>query len=357
MLSGGGYKHRKEVNDLKGKLLIKKGFLNMKKKILSILLMMAMIVSMFPASAFAVTVDKSYMPGTYTGEAIGYDNGKVTVTVKLEADSEGNTVISDIEADGSTQTESVWKQAKAVLDQIKTKNGTDGVDTVSSATLSSQAIMDATEKALAKAVSGFTGGTGTEADPYTVSSEAGLRYIQQQVAGGNSFAEKHIKLTSDVTLTSEWIPIGSSASLAFAGHFDGAGHTVRNMTITDSTLGYAGFFGYILSGASVRNVTLENASISMPDAKQSVYAGALIAFMKVDTKGNEVSIVDNCYASGNIDVSAADKVTVAGGLVGFSNQRAAVTNCGTNVTINADSGTGRATAGGLVAWTSIYSCL
>lgn len=93
--------------------------------------MMAMIVSMFPASAFAVTVDKSYMLGTYTGEAIGYDNGKVTVTVKLEADSEGNTVISDIEADGSTQTQSVWEKAKAVLSQIKEKNGTDDIDTVS----------------------------------------------------------------------------------------------------------------------------------------------------------------------------------------------------------------------------------
>ena len=325
----------------------------MKKKILSILLMMAMIVSMFPASAFAVTVDKSYMPGTYTGEALGYKDGKVTVTVKLDADSDGNTVISNIEADGSTQTESVWKQAKAVLDQIKTKNGTDGVDTVSSATLSSQAIIEATEKALAKAVSGFTGGTGTEADPYTVSSEAGLRYIQQQVAAGNSFAEKYIKLTSDVTLTSEWIPIGSSASLAFAGHFDGAGHTVRNMSITDSTLGYAGFFGYMLSGASVRNVKLENASISMPDAKQSVYAGALIAFMKVDGSGNTISVVDNCFAYGNIDVSAVDKITVAGGLIGFSNQYATVTNCGTNVTIKADSGTKNATVGGLVAWTSI----
>ncbi len=66
----------------------------MKKKILSILLMMAMIVSMFPASAFAVTVDKSYMPGTYTGEAQGI-NGKVTVSVTL-AESNGNVVISDI---------------------------------------------------------------------------------------------------------------------------------------------------------------------------------------------------------------------------------------------------------------------
>ena len=325
----------------------------MKKKILSILLMMAMIVSMFPASAFAVTVDNSYMPGTYTGEAQGF-KGKVNVSVTLAEDN-GNVVISDITATSVKETESYWSKALGILDKIKTNSGTDGVDTVSSATYSSKAIIDATENALAKAVSEFTGGTGTEADPYTVSSEAGLRFIQQQVAEGNSFAGEYIKLTSDVTLTGEWTPIGSSASLAFAGHFDGAGHTVRNMTITDSTLSYAGFFGYVLSGASVRNVTLENASISMSDAKQSVYAGTLIAFMKVDTSGKTVSIVDNCFAYGSIDVSTADKITVAGGLIGFSNQCAAITNCGTNVRINADSGTGRATAGGLVAWTSIQS--
>lgn len=164
----------------------------MKKKILSILLMMAMIVSMFPASAFAVTVDNSYMPGTYTGEAQGF-KGKVNVSVTL-AESNGNVVISDITATSEKETESYWNMAIGILDKIKANNGTDNVDAKTGATVSTQAIMDATEKALAKAVSGFTGGTGTEADPYTVSSEAGLRYIQQQVAGGNSFAEKHISL-------------------------------------------------------------------------------------------------------------------------------------------------------------------
>ena len=189
----------------------------MKKKILSILLMMAMIVSMFPASAFAVTVDKSYMPGTYTGEAQGF-KGKVNVSVTL-AESNGNVVISDITATSEKETESYWNNAVSILENVKTNNGTDNVDTVSGATVSSKAIIDATEKALAKAVSGFTGGTGTEADPYTVSSEAGLRYIQQQVAGGNSFAEKHIKLTSDVTLTSEWIPYRFLCIISICGSF------------------------------------------------------------------------------------------------------------------------------------------
>ena len=48
-----------------------------------------------------------------------------------------------------------------------------------------------------------------------------------------------------------------------------------------------------------------------------------------------------------------NKVTVVGGLTGFTDQRAAITNCGTDVTVTADSGTGRATVGGLSAWASI----
>ena len=57
--------------------------------------------------------------------------------------------------------------------------------------------------------------------------------------------------------------------------------------------------------------------------------------------------------SGSISITTANKVTVVGGLTGFTDQRAAITNCGTDVTVTADSGTGRATVGGLSAWASI----
>ena len=78
-----------------------------------------------------------------------------------------------------------------------------------------------------------------------------------------------------------------------------------------------------------------------------------MAFIKNDTSGTVSSIIDGCTVSGSIRITTANKVTVVGGLTGFTDQRAAITNCGTDVTVTADSGTGRATVGGLSAWASI----
>ena len=323
-------------------------------KLLSLLLAAIMVLSLLPVTAFAATVDNGYTPGTYTGTAQGF-KGDVNVTVTL-AQQDGNVVIRDIQATGENETPTYWANALSVLDKIKDNNGTD-VDAVSGATRSSTGIINATNEALSKAVAGFAGGTGTQSNPYLISSEAGLRYLQQQVAGGTNYAGQYIKLSSDIALTGEWTPIGSSASLAFAGNFDGAGHTVSGMTISDSTLSYAGLFGYTLNGVTIKNVKLTDVNINMAEAAQNVYAASLVGFIKVDTNGTASSVIDNCTASGSITVKNADKVTVVGGLTAFTDQRAAITNCGTNVDINADSGAGRATVGGLSAWVSIRSLL
>ena len=329
------------------------------RRILSILMAFVLALSLLPTAAFAATVDNTYTPGTYTGEATGY-GGTVSVEVTL-TEEDGAVTISNINATGEKETSSKWTQAQTILGTIKTQNGTEGleakltnkeIDAVTGATVSAKAIVAATEQALAKAVSGFAGGDGSVENPYQISSEAGLRYLQAQVAGGNTYVGKYIELTSNITLTGEWKPIGSATAL-FAGTFDGNGHTIDGVTITDNTLGYVGLFGYVKNGTVIRNVNLTNVSIQIADAAQNVYAGALVAFAKVDTKGTASTIVDGCMVSGSLSVSTKDKVTVVGGLMGFSDQRIAVTNCGTDVTIDAKSGTGRATVGGLVGWTSI----
>ena len=76
----------------------------MKKKLLSVLLLVVMVLSLFPTAALATTVDNTYQPGIYTASAPGHDNEPVTVTVTL-SQQDGNVVISDLLADGSTQTE------------------------------------------------------------------------------------------------------------------------------------------------------------------------------------------------------------------------------------------------------------
>ncbi len=334
---------------------------NWKNKLLSALMAAVMTLSLLPATALAVTVDDTYVPGTYTGTAAGF-KGDVTVTVTLAKSEDDSVSIADIQATGEEETPDRWANALNILDTIKTNNSTDGlteklnnkeIDAVSGATISAKAIVTATEDALNKALSGFAGGAGTEENPYLISSEAGLRYLQAQVAAGTTYAGQYLKLTSDIALTGEWAPIGSSGTLAFGGTFDGDGHCISGMTITDSTLGYVGLFGYTLNGVVIQNVHLTDVSINISDAAQNVYAGALVAFIKNNTSGTASSIIDGCTVSGSISITTTNKVTVVGGLTGFTDQRAAITNCGTDVTVTADSGTGRATVGGLSAWASI----
>lgn len=331
-----------------------------KMRILSGLIAIIMVLSLSTAAVLAVTVDEICTPGVYTGQADGYGGGvSVSVTLSQSGDS---VVISEITAEGPDETQGRWEKALTILDSIKSQNGTEGlieklsnkeIDTVSGATISAKAIVNAAEDAVSKAVFGFAGGTGKEDDPYQISSEAGLRYLQSQVAAGTTYAGQYFELTADIQLTGEWIPIGSGTSQIFAGSFDGKGHTIDGMTITDETLGYAGLFGYVQNGTVIRNVNLTNVSIKIEESEKNIYAGSLAAFAKVDSSGSASTIVDGCTASGSIYIGTENKVTVVGGLVGFSDQRAAVTNCSTDVDITADSGTGRATVGGLAAWTSV----
>lgn len=324
----------------------------MKKRRLSAVLAAVMAVSMFPSAAFAaVKVDNTYQPGTYTADAVGYTGedgkGKVTVTVTLDKNDKDKVVISNIEADGSSQTPAYWKKALPILDSIKKQNGTEGVNTISGATKSSKAVLNATDKALKQAAAGFTGGTGTQDDPYLISSENGLRYLQEQVAGGTTYAGQYIKLDADVALSKEWTPIGTKAQ-AFGGSFDGGNHTVSGMTITDSTLSYAGLFGYVLNGTVIKNIKLTDISIDIPNAAQSVYIGGVVGFIENNSKTEASSVIDNCLVSGKINVKTANQIAMVGGLAGCTDQRAAVTNCGADVEVSADSGSKNGTVGGLI---------
>ena len=315
----------------------------MKKKILSILLMMAMIVSMFPASAFAVTVDNSYTPGTYTGEAQGF-KGKVNVSVTLAEDN-GNVVISDITAEGKEETESFWSKALGILDKIKTNSGTDGVDTVSSATYSSKAIIEATEKALAKAVSTLSG-SGTETDPYVIANAGQLAAFAEAVDGGESYEGKFIVLSDDIDLSgvSSWNPIGAESGTVniFNGTFDGKGHTISNLKIDANVASGEsnhGLFSTLGNKAVVKNLSVAEADISVENSGDKVRTGVIAGGTEKVTTASHSNIgtrIDSCSATGSVSaVSTNDKITYAGGIVGMADIGTAITNCWTDAGVSA----------------------
>ncbi|WP_076571599.1 YDG domain-containing protein [Janthinobacterium sp. TND4EL3] len=131
--------------------------------------------------------------------------------------------------------------------------------------------------------------------------------------------------TGDVWNGATFVPVGTGASSAFSGSLDGAGHTISGLVVNRPASDFAGLFGYVSNGASVRNVGLEGGSITGRD-----YTGALVGanqggtvsgnFSTVNVTGNNfvgglvgnsTGTISNNYASGA--VTGADGV---GGLLG-----------------------------------------
>ena len=96
---------------------------------------------------------------------------------------------------------------------------------------------------------------------YEIGTVEQLKLFRDAVNEGNSFAKATVKLTADIDLENEeWTPIGTQAN-AFAGIFDGGGHTVSNLYINQPSRSDVGFFGYTRDG-EIKNLTIENADVT-----------------------------------------------------------------------------------------------
>lgn len=119
----------------------------------------------------------------------------------------------------------------------------------------------------------FACGTGTKLNPYIIKTAEQLAHLSFVIgAKDKDYLEKYYKLGADIILNDgeiinekgglaadstklhKWTPIGNS-SVAFAGSFDGDGHTVSGMFI-NTTSTHNGLFGH--SSGTVQNLTVEN---------------------------------------------------------------------------------------------------
>ena len=109
-----------------------------------------------------------------------------------------------------------------------------------------------------------------------ITDEAGLKAIANDLAG-------NYVLANDITLSGEWIPIGTSTN-PFTGSFDGGGHFIKGLTI-QSGADDVGFFGFI-KNATVSNVRFTGARIA-GNKQAGILAGQAISseISKVFTSG------------------------------------------------------------------------
>ena len=331
-----------------------------KKRVLCAALSAAVVTnSLHFAAAYA---DNVYKDGIYTGTAKGF-NGDITVSVTV---SEGS--VSAVDVTAQNETPAYWKEAEKLIPEIISANGTEGVDSVSGATYSSEGIKKAVENALAKSTAPdcFEGGSGSADDPFIINTASQLIGFAQSVDEGENYLGKYIAIDADIDLsdTENWNPIGAEGAAAknldkiFAGDFNGRGHIVKGLTIvTDESSAYAdesnvGLFSTLLSTAKVSGVKLEGVNIKVTGEKV-VRAGGITG----DITSNAVSkaegraVIDNCSVSGSVSAETDAAMVMTGGVVGRASGNAIISNCISDTAVYSSAGSKIAYGGGIASMT------
>lgn len=149
----------------------------------------------------------------------------------------------------------------------------------------------------------------------------------------NAFAGKTIKLDGDIDmLGQEFQPIGTVelqnpkqviynvtdvGGKLFSGTFDGEGHVIRNLRITadasdakDWSNSGIGLFSMLGNGATIKNVTIENVEIDVPDAAM---VGAVVGYIPKTTGTAPVTTIENCKVTGTVNIKGNIGI---GGIIG-----------------------------------------
>lgn len=157
----------------------------------------------------------------------------------------------------------------------------------------------------------YSGGSGTQSDPWKIGTAADLKTMYDTPA---DITEGHwFVLTSDVSASQLSAPIGSF-SKPFAANLDGAGHCITSLNITGNG-SYTGLFAF-LTGA-VKNLGITGATVN-GKAITGILAGKIAS----------LGTVERCYTSGTVNATSI----CVGGLAGEN--EGAITNCYSSADVN-----------------------
>ena len=159
-------------------------------------------------------------------------------------------------------------------------------------------------------------GAGTETNPISIPDLERLEMIRDEVNASRDFSGMYFTMTADIDMSGtynsgsgeSWTPIGKE-STQFKGVFDGAGHKISGLYISNSE-DFQGLFGYLGQGGVIKNLGVEGTVIGTGSFYQSV--GGVCGY-------NE-GTMENCYNTGA--VNGYDKV---GGVCGYN--KGTITNC------------------------------
>ncbi|MEE1006358.1 MAG: dockerin type I repeat-containing protein, partial [Acutalibacteraceae bacterium] len=173
------------------------------------------------------------------------------------------------------------------------------------------------------AATGFAGGTGTETDPYLISTGEQLAYLVS-TTDYNTTNGKYFELTDDIYLNDvssedwyqnaenhEWRFANSeSTGAGFRGTLNGNGHIIYGLYINSGSYGWAGLFP-ILRG-EIKNLGISKSYIYCTRDNNNVTVGAFAAC----TRGALPAKITNCFVDDTVQMAGYS----LGGFVGTLNE-------------------------------------
>lgn len=151
-------------------------------------------------------------------------------------------------------------------------------------------------------------GTGTQEDPYLITSAEDWNLFAKSVGGGIDYSKKYVKLTNDITISTMVGVCDESGDRPFSGTFDGDNHTLTaniTSTATDDDKNNQGVAPFHL----IKQATIQNLIVAGNITSASKYAAGLVGW--IDGKSKDSNIKD-CIVKATITTSA----DCAGGFVG-----------------------------------------
>ena len=165
-------------------------------------------------------------------------------------------------------------------------------------------------------------GIGSQLDPYIIENENQLQHISAHKLS-NSMSAYYL-LANDITVTANfWTPIGRYST--FTGCFDGNGHTIYGVNISNTDFANCGLFDN--NRGTIKNLTVSGVSIV-----GNTYTGSIV--------GVNNGTISNCFVKDSTVSNASGNYV--GGMVGHNAGK--ITECG----VECDIVSSNATVGGLV---------
>ena len=249
--------------------------------------------------AIRLQCQKFTFVGNSGDDTVYFDNLDPQVTVKYTVGSGGNDYISGL---GDSKIEFVTVDYKPVACSIKHNDYNSTVSIVGQNTITLGSRYDNIESQIVNGVSLMAiDGLNVNVDEagnsyYEISSAADLVTL----ANYSNTSGKVFKLTADI---SDRSGVNFTGIGAFSGIFDVNVYTISNLSINLPENTDIGLFGYVGSGGTIQNLTLDNVNIT-----GKIRVGSIV--------GQNLGTVTNCTVT-NATVSGNRSV---GELVGYISQ-------------------------------------